>query len=116
MNKADFIEKLDTAKDTIDIQKIDEILTHALSPAGEKLKGAMNLIIAMEEFAECTQQLSKVLRGKSDKYELLEETADALIGIRYIQIICDISDEELKKAVNVKIERLKEKLEVQGDK
>ncbi len=114
MNKIDFIEKLNTSKNTINIQDIDDILTHALSPAGEKLQGAMNLVIAMEEFAECTQQISKVLRGKSDKYELLEETADALIGIRYIQIICDLSDEELIKAVNVKTERLKEKLKAEG--
>ena len=105
MDKLEFEKKFKTAKSELDLKHIDKVLHRSFSPAGDNFEGFMNLVVVNEEFAECQQQVSKFLRKKSDHMALLEETADALIGIRYIQKICNISDEELIKAVNVKIER-----------
>ena len=35
----------------------------------------------------------------------MEELADTCLGIKYVQLLCDISDDELKKAINVKTKR-----------
>ena len=105
MDKNEFMQNLKNASPNLNLKFIDDTLIKSLSPAGEKFEGFMNLIIVIEEFAECQQEVSKFLRNKEDSMSLLEETADALIGIRYIQKICNISDEDLIKAVNVKIQR-----------
>lgn len=110
MMTEEFVKELNKANDKLDFAHIDNIIKKSLSPKGENFQGFTNLIIVMEEFAECQKEVSKHLRYKGDYHRLLEETADALIGIRYIQTICDISDQELIRAVNVKIKRLAERL------
>ena len=63
--------------------------------------------VAMEEFAELTQQISKQVRGYNDK--ILEEMADAYICLEFLKSIFDISPEELQKAIDVKLQREREK-------
>ena len=73
-----------------------------------------NLVIPMEEMAELTQHLSKVLRGKEpyyDNYPLIEELADVQICIDRLKLYLDISDDDLKYAMEVKIENSLDKLE-----
>lgn len=65
--------------------------------------------VAMEEFAELTQQISKQVRGYNDKIGLLEEMADAYICLEFLKSIFDISPEELQKAMDVKLQREREK-------
>lgn len=43
--------------------------------------------VAMEEFAELTQQISKQVRGYNDKIGLLEEMADAYICLEFLKSI-----------------------------
>ena len=86
---------------------ISEVLIRSFSPKSENMfEGYNNLIIAMEEFAECSKEISKFLRGKPDKIALVEELADVQLSMFYIQKICDISDEDLERAVHIKIERM----------
>lgn len=67
--------------------------------------GSSNLIIVMEELAELQKEISKFLRNKSDRMKLIEELADVVLNIDYIKDICKISDKDLTKAINVKLER-----------
>lgn len=61
--------------------------------------------VAMEEFAELTQQISKQIRGFDDRMGLLEEMADAYICLDFLKSIFDITPEELQKAIDVKLQR-----------
>ena len=65
--------------------------------------------IAMEEFAELQQQISKQIRGYDDRIGLLEEMADAYIGLEFLKSIFNISEEDMQKAVDVKLERERRK-------
>jgi len=105
MDREKFAKKMKNASPDIDMSYIDSVIKASLSPEGEFCKGFKNLIVVNEEFAECQQEVSKFMRGKFDRIGLIEETADVLIGIRCIQFICGVSDEELKKAINIKIQR-----------
>lgn len=61
--------------------------------------------IIMEELAELQQAVSKQIRGFDDKIGLLEEIADTYISLKYLQKIFNIKDEDIEKAIDVKLER-----------
>ena len=61
--------------------------------------------IAMEEFAELQQQISKQIRGYDDRLGLLEEMADAYICLKLLESIFNISPEDMQKAIDVKMDR-----------
>lgn len=63
--------------------------------------------VAMEEFAELQQQISKQIRGYDDRIGLLEEMADAYICLNFLESIFNISPEEIQKAIDVKLYREK---------
>ena len=65
--------------------------------------------VAMEEFAELQQQISKQIRGYDDRIGLLEEMADAYICLEFLKSIFNITPEELQKAVDVKLQRERNK-------
>lgn len=65
--------------------------------------------VAMEEFAELTQAISKQIRGYNNRIGLLEEMADAYICLEFLKSIFDISPEELQKAMDVKLQRERNK-------
>ena len=65
--------------------------------------------IAMEEFAELTQAISKQIRGYDNRIGLLEEMADAYICLEFLKSIFDITPEELQKAIDVKLQRERNK-------
>lgn len=63
----------------------------------------------MEEFAELQQQVSKQIRGYDDRIGLLEEMADAYIYLELLKSIFNNSEEDMQKAVDVKLERERRK-------
>lgn len=111
MNKDEFSKKLSNIEELLTDSQVKEILINSLSPETEsKFRGYNNMIIAIEEFAECSKEITKVLRGKPDKVHLIEELADVQLSIMYIQEICQISDSCLKKAISVKMNRVNDTL------
>lgn len=107
MDINEFERKIKTARTTVDMELIDKSIIDSLSPATtDKIKGFTNCIIVMEECAELQKALSKVLRGKPEsRISLIEEMGDVLYGLRYLQKIYNISDNELIQSVNVKLDR-----------
>lgn len=83
-------------------------------PHDDSPRGRQNLIIAMEELAELSKEISKELRGKGDLHHILEELADVQLSIYYVQEICGISSRDLRRAVTVKAERIKRVLNRKG--
>ena len=65
--------------------------------------------IAMEEFAELTQAISKQIRGYDNRIGLLEEMADAYMCLEVLKYIFDITPEELRKAMDIKLQRERNK-------
>lgn len=61
--------------------------------------------IAMEECAELQKEISKQIRGYGDAYGLLEEIADVHIILMYLQTIFEYTDEEIQKAIDIKLRR-----------
>ncbi len=77
-------------------------------------KGKYHLIMANEELSELMKEVSKFLRGHGNEIGIAEEMADVVISLVYIQYICGVSTEDLYKAINVKLNRLKHILNKKG--
>lgn len=87
---------------------------HITKPIGS----TYNLLIAMEEMAELIQATCKHIRSDDDSdesyYKVLEEYADVILALKYIKEIVNLQDDDINKAINVKIERLENKLALNG--
>lgn len=108
MNKEKFVEQFEKASsEPIPAERRKEIIQNSYGRISNcnNILGSSNLLIVMEEFAELQKEISKFLRNKGDRISLIEELADVALNIEYIKNICKISDEELTKAINVKLER-----------
>lgn len=109
MNKEEFIKAFnDQSEQHITPSDWKTIMDASLKRDGDTKK----LQIAQEELAELVQAISKYMRGTPDSNMLvLEELADVTIVISYVQLICGFNTEDLIKAINIKIEREKKRLE-----
>lgn len=77
--------------------------------------GDIQDVIWMEELAELQQAISKGLRGKLDRDNLIEETTDVIICLTQLMIKYDISDWELQRMIDYKYNRnLKRQKEKEG--
>lgn len=76
----------------------------------EMPKGAYNVVIAMEECAECIQQSSKFVRGQMDRDHLLEEVADVFIAMEYVKKAANFTEDEIKKAMRIKLNEINKKM------
>ena len=72
--------------------------------------GEKQVVVAIEELSELQKELCKSLRGKTNKENIIEEMADVIIMINQMQMYFKISDEELHKEINYKLNRTKERL------
>lgn len=116
MDREKFILQLSDTDENIDMHWILDILNKSVNSnlSDGNPRGHRNLIIVMEELAELGKEISKELRGKGDHYNILEELADVQLGIYYVQEICKINNNELQKAMNIKMARLEKVLEDKG--
>lgn len=116
MDIKEFKEKFKKESGKLDHTYIDTTLEMSLCEP-TSFKGLMNTIIVMEELGELQQEISKFIRAKDgddwnyDKTKLLEELADVYLGIRYMQVIAGITQNDLNKAINVKIKRQRKRTE-----
>nr|DAY84342.1 MAG TPA: nucleoside triphosphate pyrophosphohydrolase [Caudoviricetes sp.] len=100
MNRSIFIQGLKS-----DIQLSDKERQRIIRKSLQKYPWKLKCTVAMEEFAELQQQISKQIRGYGDRTGLLEEMADAYICLRFLESIFDVKKEYLQKAIDVKLDR-----------
>lgn len=84
----------------------DEILKSAIARYGENAQ----MIIAMEEMAELTKELSKFLRGSHNEDAIAEEIADVRIMLEQLEIMFDCAGAAAVYQ-EAKVERLRKRLE-----
>ena len=103
MNRNRFIQGLKS-----DIQFSEKERQRIIRNSIKKYPWKLKCTVAMEEFAELQQQVSKQIRGYGDKFGLLEEIADAYICLSFLESIFDVKPEDLQKAIDVKLQRERE--------
>ena len=101
-----FKQRMNELPGTIDlpVEEIKRVSGRSLKRLGSTTIG----VIAMEEAAEYSQAVSKKLRGLDNlnsDYNLIEEMADVILSMFSVMLDYDISEEEIKKAIKIKIDR-----------
>lgn len=66
--------------------------------------------VAIEELAELQKELTKYIRGKLDKSNLLEEYVDVTIMLEQLRILFNFSDRDIQLAKDYKLKRIEERL------
>jgi NTP pyrophosphatase (non-canonical NTP hydrolase) len=84
-----------------------EIIKSAIRKNGK----AMQTVVAIEEMSELQKELSKFIRGKGNRDNLIEEVADVLVMITQIQLMYALPDNEVERIMRLKLNRLKERME-----
>ena len=102
-----FRQRMNELPDTIDlpVEEVKRVAGRSLKRLGSTTIG----VIAMEEAAEYSQAVSKKLRGLDNlnsDYNLIEEMADVILSMFSVMLDYDISEEEIKKAIKIKIDRV----------
>lgn len=100
MNKNRFIQGMKS-----DIKLSDEERKRIIIKSVDRTPWKLKCTIAMEEFAELQQQVSKMIRGIGSRTCLLEEMADAYICLKNLEYMFDIHSDEMQKAIDVKLDR-----------
>lgn len=103
MNRGRFLQGLKS-----DVQLSEKERRRIIRNSIKKYPWKLKCTVAMEEFAELQQQVSKQIRGYGDKLGLLEEIADAYICLSFLESIFDVKPEDLQKAIDVKLQRERE--------
>ena len=85
MNRGRFIQGLKS-----DVQLSEKERRRIIRNSIKKYPWKLKCTVAMEEFAELQQQVSKQIRGYGDKLGLLEEIADAYICLSFLESIFDV--------------------------
>lgn len=106
-------EKFQTAFDAQECVEIDwddamntvEMLSIMQSQKTDISPEQVQLVLVMEELSELSQEISKVIRRCGNPLTVMEELADVCVMCKYIQHAMDISDEDLNRAINVKLKR-----------
>lgn len=116
LDREKFISQLPLTEKNIDKQWIMSVMKQSIDSNlhDGNPRGHRNLIIVMEELSELSKEISKQLRDKGDQYNILEELADVQLSIYYVQEICGVNNDDLHKAMNIKMRRLEEVLNNKG--
>lgn len=77
----------------------------------EKYGETIQTFVAIEEMSELTKELTKHMRGESNKQALTEEVADVYIMIEQVMYMNDISLNDVVEMMHEKLNRLKERMD-----
>ena len=75
-----------------------EIVSRSLDTYGN----GMQLVVCMEELSELTQAISKEIRGKDNRNNLVEEMADVIICLEILKQIFAVTNVEIEEWVKFK--------------
>lgn len=67
-------------------------------------------IISIEELSELTKELTKDIRGKTNKKDIIEEIADVRICINWLMEIYKISEKDFNEMYNKKCNRIVDRI------
>ena len=73
----------------------------------------MQLTVATEEFSELTKEFCKHKRGRDNRANIIEEMADCYIMMMQVELIFEITDEEIESKIEEKLNRLEQRLELE---
>lgn len=109
MNREEFIRQVYLSPDDSYILTEEEregIMTNSLAACTPTMK----YIVTMEELAELQKEISKKARRGGNNSDLLQELADVYICLEYVRALTGITEEEVYRAIDVKLIQERERM------
>ena len=94
---------------------LNDLQKNALVKALEKFGSISELIITVEELSELQKEVTKQLRNEGKMENLVEEMADVYIVMEYLKMIFAITDDDINKEVEKKLNRLENRLNSENE-
>ena len=94
---------------------LNDLQKNALVKALEKFGSISELIITVEELSELQKEVTKQLRNEGKMENLVEEMADVYIVMEYLKMIFAITDDDINKQVEKKLNRLENRLNSENE-
>lgn len=104
MNRCIFEEEFKLASSKVNNAKKLAVCMHSFKPLNDSDK-TIKLVIAMEELSELQQELIGAMVGKPNRMGLLEEITDVTLVLDWIEILCNLEDEEILEAISYRSEQ-----------
>lgn len=102
MDKNEFKEKYNAASTVVSFPERIDIEMKSIDPNPIHIgNGTRNLIIVMEEISELIEQLENAKTGEFDMLSLIEEVADTEQSLDYVQLICDITYDDIMQNAHI---------------
>lgn len=114
MEREKFIRLFNQSSDHLNLKRLKKIIRRSIIRFRERSNMEHCYLILAEELSELTQQISKAGRGIPDSIGITEEISDSIIAILYLQELQKIPTNDIYRAINVKVDRLEEKLNTLG--
>lgn len=92
--------------------EIDDVMQACIDHAKNNYMRDNNMYqfaVVIEEMAELTQELTKMLRGRDNRTGVVEELADVQLCVWITMKMLGITDEEINQAIQVKSDRQRNK-------
>lgn len=87
-----------------------------LQKAIETYGAEAQLNVAIEELSELIKEICKHKRGADNVVAIIEEMADVYIMLEQMQMIFDLGSTVIPDAIDLKVKRLKKRLEERKEK
>lgn len=81
----------------------------------EKYGKVNQTIVAIEEMAELTKELTKGLRGEQNRNQITEEVADVYVVLDQVMFMNGIDLNDVLIKMNQKLLRLKERMDTESE-
>lgn len=89
---------------------LNELQKSVIEKALEKWGSMSELVVTLEELSELQKEVTKQIRNDGKIENLVEEMSDVYIVMEYLKMIFAVSDEDIKKEIGVKLNRLSDRL------
>lgn len=94
---------------------LNELQKSVIENALEKWGSMSELVVTIEELSELQKEVTKQIRNEGKMENLVEEMADVYIVMEYLNMIFAITDDDINKEVEKKLNRLENRLNSENE-
>ena len=94
---------------------LNELQKSVIENALEKWGSMSELVVTIEELSELQKEVTKQIRNEGKMENLVEEMADVYIVKEYLKMIFAITDDDINKQVEKKLNRLENRLNSENE-
>ena len=94
---------------------LNELQKSVIENALDKWGSMSELVVTIEELSELQKEVTKQIRNEGKMENLVEEMADVYIVMEYLKMIFTITDDDINREVEKKLNRRENRLNTENE-